>query len=103
MEAIMPVRHKPRLLALLLFVTLILSFLWCMIDNILHSASVTQIGNTGPVSTALVLEGFFWLVGHGMHGAAVFVLPAMLIERFHPRPDTFNWEQELDKWLQNYT
>ena len=81
----MRILYKPRLLASLLFVVLLLSFLWCILDNVFQSTTNIHAGNSGPVSAALVLEGFLWLVGHGIHGAAVFALPALLIQRTTPQ------------------
>ncbi len=69
---------KPRLLALFLFIILALSFLWCMIDNIRYSVQLAQTETIIQVSTNTILTGYFWLIGHGIHGAAVIILPLML-------------------------
>lgn len=74
----MGILNKPRLLASLFFIILALSFLWCIIDNILYSAQLAQTGTVIQVSTRTILTGYLWLIGHGIHGAAVIALPIML-------------------------
>lgn len=77
----MHVPYKWSLLAASLFILLVLSFLWCMVDNIWRSSQMEQAGEVVVVSAGTLLAGYLWLVGHGIHGAAVIALPALLLRR----------------------
>ena len=70
-------QHR-RILALILLVALALSFLWCIVDNVLTGAAVAKTGAATPVTAVTITRGVLWLVGHGVHGAAVIVLPTLL-------------------------
>lgn len=70
-------QHR-RILALFLLVTLALSFLWCIVDNVLSGAAVAKTGTGVAVPAVAITRGVLWLVGHGVHGAAVIVLPTLL-------------------------
>lgn len=71
--------NKLRIFAVLLFVVLALSFLWCAVDDIVRSAPTTQSAALATVSATTLLFGFLWLVGHGVHGAAVVAVPFMFL------------------------
>lgn len=87
----------------ILFVILALSYLWCIVENIITSAEMAKAGVVMPVTAVTITRGVSWLIAHGIHGVIIFALPAMLLWRTLPHNDVFSWEQELDVWLQNRT
>ena len=77
-------RYKPRLFITLLFAGLLLSFLWCIVENIINARNgITANTLSGSVDT--IISGYFWLIGHGIHGAAVFVIPSLYWRRLNER------------------
>lgn len=78
-------KQRWRLLALILFLALALSFLWCIVDNILASAETAKTGIMIPVTVVTIAGGVLWLVGHGIHGAAIVALPALCLRRSDDR------------------
>ena len=74
-------KQRRRLLAVLLFLALALSFLWCIVDDIVTSAEATKTGYATPVTAVTITGGILWLVGHGIHGAAVVGIPVLLSRR----------------------
>lgn len=89
--------------ATILFVILALSYLWCIVENIITSVEMAKAGVVMPVTAVTITRGVLWLIAHGIHGVIIFALPAMLLWRSLPQNDVFSWEQELDVWLQNRT
>lgn len=77
----MPQRQRLRLLATLLFLVLALSFLWCTIDNIILGAEKAKPAVEIQVTALTIAGAMLWLVGHGIHGAAVIALPMLLWRR----------------------
>lgn len=83
-----------RLLALILFLALTLSFLWCIVDNILASAEMAKTEAMIPVTAVTIAGGMLWLVGHGIHGAAVIALPALCLRRSDARGQIYaDWRK----------
>lgn len=78
------VSYKPRLFFALLFLGMALSFLWCILENIVTGVRITNTGNSTYVSVSTIVSGYFWLIGHGLHGAAVFIIPSLYWRRLHP-------------------
>jgi hypothetical protein len=73
-----------HLIALSSFLVLALSFLWCIVDDILTSAEMAKAGVVMPVTSITMIGGMLWLIAHGIHGAAAIVFPALILRR----PDT---------------
>lgn len=65
--------------ATILFVILALSFLWCIVENIITSAEMAKAGVVMPVTAVTLFSGIFWLISHGIHGAVAFSLPALFL------------------------
>ena len=74
-------KQRRRWLAGLLFLALAGTFLWCIIDNIILGAQPSGLANGSTVTAVAILGAVFWLVGHGIHGAAVIALPVMILRR----------------------
>lgn len=76
-----PMRQKwlLRLLALVSFLTLMFTFLWCNVDNILTSAEMAKAGAVMPVTSMTVLTALLWLIGHGIHGVAAIAIPVFIL------------------------
>ena len=70
-----------RLLALVSFLVLVITFLWCILENIATSAELAKAGVVMPVTSITVLTGLFWLIGHGVHGVAAMALPIFIFHR----------------------
>ncbi len=70
-----------RLLALGVFGVLLLTFLWCIVENLLTGAEMAKAGIVTPVTAVTIVSAILWLIGHGIHGAAVVALPAILLRR----------------------
>lgn len=67
--------QSKRRMATLLFLALLASFVWCIVDNIIMSAQVPDVIEE---TTVTIIGAILWLVAHGIHGAAVIALPAMI-------------------------
>lgn len=67
-----------RWAAALLFLALAASFVWCIVDNIVMSAQAPGTVTETTVMTTTIIGAILWLVAHGVHGAAVIALPAMI-------------------------
>ena len=64
-----------RWTAALLFLMLAVSFVWCIVDNIIMSAQASDVIEE---TTVAIIGAILWLVAHGIHGAAVIALPALI-------------------------
>ncbi len=60
---------------------LIVSFILCVISDLGFSATLKEAGVVLPVSTGIIALGVSWLVGHGLHGAAVIAVPLFFLAR----------------------
>lgn len=78
-----------RLLALGVFLILVLTFLWCIVDNILRSAAMANAGVVMPVTAVTIVGGMLWLISHGIHGAAIIALPALILRRTAMREEVY--------------
>ena len=74
---------KIRRLAGLLFLMLAASFLYCIVDNIILGAQSPGTTDGLTATTVANVGAILWLIGHGIHGAAVIALPAMVWRRGH--------------------
>lgn len=41
------------------------------------------------VTAVTIVAGMLWLIGHGLHGAAVFALPTLILRRTLPREERY--------------
>lgn len=71
-------KRSRRLWAGFLYLVLALTFLWCIVDNIIASAE-NDLDAGGPVTAVVIVGGALWLLGHGIHGAATLALPALYL------------------------
>ena len=74
----MRLKQHSRLFAVILFLVLAASYLWCIVDNILSSAEMAKAGVETEVTAVVILSAILWLVAHGIHGAASIALPVLL-------------------------
>lgn len=70
-----------RLLALISFLVLMFTFLWCIVENIVTSTDMAKAGIAMPVTIVTVLTGLLWLIGHGIHGVAAIALPVFILHK----------------------
>jgi hypothetical protein len=70
-----------RTVALLLFVALAVSFILCMVSDLRLSAALNQSGLELAATAGMVGLGYSWLIGHGLHGAAVVAVPLFFLAR----------------------
>ena len=77
----MRLNQHSRLLGVILFLLLAVSYLWCIVDNIVSSADMTNVGGWAEVTAVVLFSAIVWLIGHGIHGAAFIVLPILLWSR----------------------
>lgn len=68
-----------------LFVALALSFVLCIVAGIGLGPALNQAENVLKTESAQAALGIFWLLGHGLHGAAVVVLPFLLLASMERR------------------
>jgi len=57
------------------------SFLWCIVDNIILGTGPANVGGGTTATAVTVVVAALWLVGHGIHGAAVIALPIIAWRR----------------------
>lgn len=77
----MRLKQHSRLFAVILFLVLAVSYLWCIVDNILTSAEMAKAGGEIEVTAVVLFSAIVWLIGHGIHGAAFIALPILLWSR----------------------
>lgn len=85
----MPKKQFSYLLVLSVFFVLLLTFLWCIAANIFRGADMAEAGIVMPVTAVTILGGVLWLIGHGLHGAAVIALPALILRRTMPKEELY--------------
>jgi hypothetical protein len=73
--------RRDRWLAAVLFAPLALSFVLCIASDLGFSATLNQAGTVLPATGRFIGLGISWLVGHGLHGAAVFAVPIFILAR----------------------
>lgn len=78
------------------------SFLWCIVDNIILGTGPANVGGGTTATAVTVVVAALWLVGHGIHGAAVIALPIIAWRRGQnvaasPQPMTKMREKAQDK------
>lgn len=78
-----------HLIAVSSFLVLALSFLWCIVDDILTSAEMAKAGIVMPVTFITVLGAMLWLIAHSVHGVAVIALPALILRRHVSNENVF--------------
>ena len=71
--------RNSQLKALILFVILAFSYLWCILDNVVSSAETAKAGVVMPITAVTIASGFFWLIAHGIHGTAAIALPFLIL------------------------
>ncbi len=74
----MRLKQHLRLLAVILFLVLAASYLWCIVDNILTSAEMAKVGVETEVTAVVIVSAIVWLIGHGIHGVVFLALPVLL-------------------------
>jgi len=70
-----------RWIAWVISATLFVSFALCVVSDLRFSASVNEAGVALPVSAGIMAMGVSWLLGHGLHRAAVIAVPAFFLVR----------------------
>jgi hypothetical protein len=73
--------RRDRWLAAVLFVPLAASFVLCVASDLGFSAALNQAGIILPATGGFIGLGITWLIGHGLHGAAVFTVPIFFMIR----------------------
>ncbi|NOZ71396.1 MAG: hypothetical protein GXP38_05695 [Chloroflexi bacterium] len=70
-----------RAVTITLFVALVVSYVLCIAGDLLFGWTMYQVwmpllpGFTWPLTTTGFLLGLLWLIGYGLYGAVLFVLP----------------------------
>ena len=77
------------LIALGVFLVLLLTFFWCIVDNILTGAEMANAGFVTSVTAVTIIGALLWLSGHGLHGAAVIALPALILRRPRTKEEVY--------------
>jgi hypothetical protein len=77
----MRLKQHSRLFAVILFLVLGVSYLWCIVDNILISAEVAKSGGEIEVTAVVMFSAIVWLIGHGIHGVIFLALPVLMWPR----------------------
>lgn len=70
-----------RQTAVFLFLPLFLSFVPCVGRELSFSAILNQTGMLSPATAVFLALGVAWLLGHGLHGAAVIAVPLFFLVR----------------------
>lgn len=73
--------RNDRWLAGVLFFALVVSFLLCVASDLRFSALLNDMGRKLPVSAGSLSLGLSWIIGHGLHGAAVIAVPIFVLRR----------------------
>jgi hypothetical protein len=77
----MRLKQHSRLFAVILFLVLGVSYLWCIVDNILSSAEMANAGGEIEVTAVVMFSAIVWLIGHGIHGVIFLALPVLMWPR----------------------
>lgn len=77
----MRLKQHSRLFAVILFLVLGVSYLWCIVDNILSSAEMANAGGEIEVTAVVMFGAIVWLIGHGIHGVIFLALPVLMWPR----------------------
>lgn len=64
-----------------LFIALVVSFALCVASDLRFSATLYQAGIILPSTSGFITLGMSWLLGHGLHGAAVVAVPLFFLTR----------------------
>ena len=81
--------RRDRWLAAVLFAPLAVSFVLCIASDLGFSATLDQAGIALPATGGFIGLGISWLIGHGLHGAAVFVVPIFFMAHNRPSAGEF--------------
>lgn len=73
--------HRDRWLAGFLSAALAVSFILCVVSDLSFSAALDQAGVVLPTSAGIMTLGISWLLGDGLHGAAVVAVPFFFLTR----------------------
>ena len=84
----MHLKQHSRLLAVMLFLLLAASYLWCIVDNILSSAEMANAGVETEVTAVVMFSAIVWLIGHGIHGVIFLALPVLMWPRREVKEQT---------------
>lgn len=68
-------------LARVLFIALSVSFALCVASDLSFSVTLYQPGIILPSTASFITLGISWLLGHGLHGAAVAAVPLFFLPR----------------------
>jgi hypothetical protein len=70
-----------RWVAGVLSAALFVSFILCVASDLRFSVTLKDAGVVLPASAGIIALGISWLLGHGLHGAAVFAVPMFFLTR----------------------
>jgi hypothetical protein len=84
----MRLKQHSRLFAVILFLVLGVSYLWCIVDNILSSAEMANAGGEIEVTAVVMFSAIVWLIGHGIHGVIFLALPVLMWPRREVKEQT---------------
>ncbi|HET6443018.1 MAG TPA: hypothetical protein VFI27_00435 [candidate division Zixibacteria bacterium] len=71
--------YYSRWLAYSLSAALAVSFVLCVASDLSFSATLDKADLVLPATTGIIALGISWLVGHGLHGAAVIAVPFFFV------------------------
>lgn len=60
---------------------LAVSFILCVASDLSFSATLKDAGAVLPATIGILTTGMSWLLGHGLHGAAVIAVPIFFLAR----------------------
>ncbi|MGB3715355.1 MAG: hypothetical protein WA996_13075 [Candidatus Promineifilaceae bacterium] len=84
---------RDRWLAGVLSAALAVSFILCVVSDLSFGAALDQAGVAQQTTTGTVALGISWLVGHGLHGAAVVAVPFFFLTRSKVATGNIDLEQ----------